>query len=445
MVNPHVYISMGVLAASALHLILLIMTVYLIAFLRLNYGARFPGTGLVLIAVQTLNLTFLLQRIVGFDVFFLTVDGNYTLLFTIQGIFIILLLIYFIRLFHRAKARRYMFLTPRSIRETIDFLPGGICFSAMNGTPILINHRMNDLVYRLTGHTIMNALLTWEQLRQVNSVNGCTRLKDIRMSPDQISDTTDENMFFSMADGFIWRLRKEELKDQFPHYIQLEAVEISDLYRYSEELYENNRRLAQQHGRQKSLIENIVEINHKKEILSTKMRIHDDLGRSILATKQHLWGQAHSVNIPYLVETWANTIRNLSDFTRIDAGEEISPEIELQKAAEMIGCHIHFYGDRPTGRKTVLLFYATVREALTNAVMHANADRLYVVIKPAGHGYNVHISDNGTITVDGLTEGNGLSNLRRRLEQEGATLQIKCGDGVILIADLPAEGKSASD
>lgn len=114
----------------------------------------------------------------------------------------------------------------------------------------------------------------------------------------------------------------------------------------------------------------------------------------------------------------------------------------MQRAAEMIGCRIDFHGERPVHRKTALLFYAMVREALTNAVMHANADRLSVTISPAGRGYHVEILDNGNLQVSGLTEGSGLSNLRKRLEREGATLEIRCGDRVILIAELPAEGKS---
>ena len=42
------------------------------------------------------------------------------------------------------------------------------------------------------------------------------------------------------------------------------------------------------------------------------------------------------------------------------------------------------------------------------------------------------------------TEGSGLSNLRMRLEQEGASLHVKCEDGVVLIVELPAERKNKS-
>jgi signal transduction histidine kinase len=134
----------------------------------------------------------------------------------------------------------------------------------------------------------------------------------------------------------------------------------------------------------------------------------------------------------------------LSDFTRIDVNTDASPEAELLKAAEMIGCRIVINGDRPTGRKITLLFYAVVREALINAVMHADADRLDIAINPGERGYHVEISDNGTAAVSAINEGNGLTNLRRRLEQDGATLNVKCVGRVTLIAELPDDSKYIS-
>ena len=50
----------------------------------------------------------------------------------------------------------------RSIKEAIDSYPGGLCFAALNGKPILVNQQMNTLVEMLTGQTIIEANLTWE-------------------------------------------------------------------------------------------------------------------------------------------------------------------------------------------------------------------------------------------------------------------------------------------
>ena len=437
-------IPMNVLIIGAVQLLLLIAIVYMVVFLKLYYRIHFPEVDVFLLVIQVSNLILLLHCATRSSEIFLVANGNIEIFLITQGILITLLLLRFVWLFRKLQACRKKLLMPRSIRETIDYLPGGLCFSTPNGTPILTNYKMNELVFQLTDSTIMNARTTWEELRQFDAANGCVKLEELRIDQDRTGESVDECMHFLFPDNSVWRFRKKELTDRLPYYAQLEATDISDLHRYSKELYGNNQRLAEQYARQQSLLANIVEVNREKEILSTKMRVHDDLGRSIITTKQHLSNQTLSENISNLAEIWNNIIRNLSDFTQIYADIETSPEDELQRAADMIGCHIIFHGNRPTERTTILLFYTAVREALTNAVRHANADQLNVTIRPTDRGYHLEISDNGNIPVPYVAEGNGLSNLRQRLEQEGATLQVKCENGVALIMELPAERKDTS-
>ena len=52
----------------------------------------------------------------------------------------------------------------KMIKKAIDSYPGGICFSALDGRVILVNEKMNQLMLELTGHTILNAKVAWEEL-----------------------------------------------------------------------------------------------------------------------------------------------------------------------------------------------------------------------------------------------------------------------------------------
>ena len=114
-----------------------------------------------------------------------------------------------------------------------------------------------------------------------------------------------------------------------------------------------------------------------------------------------------------------------------------SLQSELLQVAELIGCKVVFLGEQPTQRKTLQLLYAAIREALTNAVRHANATELMVKVEQNKQGYYIEISDNGCVSVSSITEGNGLSALRQRLEQEGASLKVLCDNGVSLIVNIP--------
>ena len=446
-------ISMRFLIPGALHLLSLIAVLYMAAFSKTHHGVRFPVVDALLLLVQLMNLTMLPQLIMGGNGTFAAVAGNEKPLFAAQCVLLALVFARLLWLIRKAAKRRNELLIPRAVRETIDHLPGGLCFATPSGKPILTNHKMNDLIYKLTGQTVISTQSVWEELNRPEPANGCARpvrqwLDGVR-SDGQNDDSSDVS-YILYPDGRIWRFRKEALADRQPHYTQLEATDITDLYRYTKELFENNQMLANQNERLQGLLANIVEINREKEIISAKMRIHDELGRSILTTKRHLSNHTLAGNIPGLIELWGSTIRGLEDYALTGANEETSPETELLQAADLIGCQIRFDGERPNSRDASLLLYALVRESLTNAVRHAGAKLLYVAISPSERGYHVEINDNGTDIPPGLAEscspaeGSGLRNLRRRFEQEGASLVVKRdGGGVCLIAELPSERKAS--
>ena len=195
----------------------------------------------------------------------------------------------------------------------------------------------------------------------------------------------------SLPDGTVWQLRRDVLADGGQTYIQIEASDITQLYRLSRELYENNRRLRALQERQKALLADIVQINREKEL---------------------------------------------------EDAAEAPQEAELLQVAGMIGCRVQFSGERPTDRGVLRLLYAAVREALTNAVRHAGADTLTVAIRPTAAGYHAEISSNGRPAAGLVREGDGLRNLRRRLEQEGASMQLVCRGGVVLLLELPCGAKT---
>ena len=118
-----------------------------------------------------------------------------------------------------------------------------------------------------------------------------------------------------------------------------------------------------------------------------------------------------------------------------------SPREELVRVAKLIGCQVEFEGREPRERKAVLLLYAAIREALTNAIRHAGADRLTVRITEDEDKYHVRISDNGKKAVSAIREGSGLSALRQRLEREMATLDYDYTEGLTLILTIPKEDK----
>ena len=324
----------------------------------------------------------------------------------------------------------------KMIKKAIDSYPSGICFSALDGRIILVNEKMNQLILELTEHTILNAKGTWEKLKNFTNNGKAEKLSQSWLPKDSNNgnDNRHRQLFFRFSDSSVWRF---ELKFLDSNTVQIEAAEITELYRLSEELYENTIRLQEMQKRQKSLLDNIVEVNLNKEILAAKMHIHDELGHCLLATTKAVTENSLDDNADALRESWNSTIHDFSNISTVWTVPDSSLQSELMQVAELIGCKVIFLGKQPKSRKALQLLYAAVREALTNAVRHADATKLTVKIEPCRERYHIEISDNSNITVSKITEGNGLSALRQRLEQEGASLKVFCDSSVSLIVDIP--------
>jgi len=324
----------------------------------------------------------------------------------------------------------------KMIKKAIDSYPGGICFSALDGRVILVNEKMNKLMLELTGHTILNAKTAWEELTNFANNGKAEKLTQSWLPKDTNNgdEGIQQQLFFRFSDGLIWRF---EMKFLDSNTVQIEAAEITELYRLSEELYENTIRLQEMQKRQKTLLDSIVEVNLNKEILAAKMHIHDELGHCLLATTKAISEESLAENTNTLRKSWNSTIRDFSNISTVWTVPDSSLQSELMQVAELIGCKVIFLGEQPKSRKALQLLYAAVREALTNAVRHADATELAVKIKQDKQRYHIEISDNGSVSVSSITEGNGLSALRQRLEQEGASLKVLCDKSVSLIVDIP--------
>lgn len=328
----------------------------------------------------------------------------------------------------------------RLIKEAIDSYPSGLCFAALSGKPILVNQKMNNLVEMLTGHTVIEANLTWQEILSVREHNGCVRSNEPWLKTDFFR-SNKESVIFIYPDGKVWQFRRQLLTNDSISTVQIEASEITRLYKKSEELYKNNIRLAEMRKRQEALLANIVQINHDRELLTTKMRIHGDLGRCLVATKKAIDVADNLSTEAYneLLMGWKEAIRDMMNVPLNEQNN--SSEAELLRVADLVGCSIKFIGEQPKEKRTLLLMYSAIREALTNAVRYAGATKLTVDIQRREKSYHVLISSNGSSDVTHIVESGGLSSLRRSLEWHGAELDYKYGQNVTMVVDLPASKK----
>lgn len=82
--------------------------------------------------------------------------------------------------------------------------------------------------------------------------------------------------------------RERDYYDSRRSFFQVLASEVSELYRNKVLLKEENQKLQEMSVAMKELSKNVITLTREEEMLSMKMRVHDNLGYSVLAAQRML-------------------------------------------------------------------------------------------------------------------------------------------------------------
>jgi len=334
------------------------------------------------------------------------------LLFIVMGVFLIYSVMWEARL-HKTN------LTPSAIKESIDHLPTGLCFYAENGRVLLVNHRMNQLVHVILGRDLQNAALMWDDLCKGN------------VQEDIVQLWAGTQPGFRLPDGTVWTFSRTDLQG----VLQITAADTTQLQGLVDELEQKNISLAALQERLKQYEKNVEELARAKELLETKADIHSELGQALLATRSYLMSDNPEKQVP--LEAWKRSIALLRKMPKT-VSERPSLQMLIQ-TADAFGVTVHADGQFPEQEAAGQLFLEAALEALTNAVRHAGAKTLYIRFSETDPHHLVSFQNDGCLPVGEITEGGGLTSLRRKVETAGGSMSICCQPEYILTITVPKE------
>lgn len=309
-------------------------------------------------------------------------------------------------IFNTTRSRRVI--TEKSVKNALDNLPAGILFFDSDSFAVLTNHTMLTLLNELTDGDV-------RMMKQLDDVlNG----KSPPASARRI-DADDRTFIFS--DGRIRTFEKSVIVCSGKKYSQFTANDVTDIYKIKQELEYDNELLRKASDNLRMLSQNVVTATREEEILNFKMQIHDDLGRSITAVRRYLTQNDSSQNADELIDMWRESVTLMKKDNETQTDDELG---FLISSAEKMGLEIIIRGEMPSGSENAYTVISAVRTCLINAVRHADASKMYVDIKRGSDDIKIKITNNG-IPPDGeITEGGGLSALRRRAEKNAGTMTV---------------------
>ena len=246
-----------------------------------------------------------------------------------------------------------------------------------------------------------------------------------------------EIALYHFPDGTVHRFTESAIADWDGKQItEVVAADVTELYAKQEELNRENIRLTNANRRMKWILDNMSDIVREEETLSMKIRVHDDIGHSILAAKKALIQQQDIAVIRENAALWETAVDLLY---RANNMPEVQDEWQIvRNRAEELGVEIIFDGTLPEGELVRHLLLLAIRECVTNCVRHARGNRIFVKVVDDGKQTVCAITNNGRVPQQAVTEGSGLSGLRRRIEREGGTMELTDSPRFVLTVILPA-------
>ncbi|HPX70704.1 MAG TPA: hypothetical protein PLO47_03110 [Bacillota bacterium] len=325
----------------------------------------------------------------------------------------------------------------RSIKESFDNLPSGVCFADSRGMIVLCNRQMHRLCHILLGTGLQHIFEFREALSAPR---------------DGVSFVSGESDVFQFPDGEVWEFRESRVTDaDGKSYTQVQALSLTELYAKKTELERKNRELEEVNERARRLYETLDKTVREEEAFAIKMRVHNDIGLRLLSTRNVLREGGLS-DIQKAGEMWQTTLNVLGAIDNASSDKDTSFEHETaDKTEEMlrellasaagIGVNIVIDGEFPRNAEQAYLLISAMRECAVNTARHAGGSEMSVGLIQTKNALAVRIENDGRSPETEIAEGGGLSDLRRRIEKAGGTMTIQSRPKFKLTLNLPRKDK----
>ncbi len=313
-------------------------------------------------------------------------------------------------------------LTADSVRETLDLLPEGICISAPDGTVLLSNLRMNAICRALTGSGLSDA----NRFREQAEAEGKKQ---------------DSETLVRLPDGETRRFSLQKITENGKEYSLLTAADVTEQYRITEELREKNEHLQDIQRRMKAVTELSGDMFVAREKADARAALHNQLGQVLLMGRYYLEhpdstdGEMVRMTTREMNRFLLREAENLNETGDAPAGTDL-----LQQTLSMIrgiGIRAEIDGKLPEEPARRTLLAVAVQECATNAVKHAEADRLTVHLEETENSLVIRITNNGKPPKEPVKESGGLLSLRRKAEEAGGEMTVESAPAFRLTIRIP--------
>lgn len=321
-------------------------------------------------------------------------------------------------------AWRKTHISSSSIKEAVDNIPVGVCAYTVDGTIILKNTVMEKLCREVTGKPLLIGTEFHSVIWSGRTIEGI------------VNTAPESTRILRLPDDTAWSFFAETIDTCHLKCVLLTASNVTEEYLKTQALLEKQRTVQELNERLSAYNREIVSVITAKEVLSAKIKIHDELGADLLAIKQFLVKGGDKQKKAEILKLAERSI----DFLLEQTKEPEHNEYDLILAtAKELGVAVQVIGTLPQKQPYQHIIATAIHECLTNTLRHAGGDLLNVCVKDAPENIQAEFTNNGRQPKDEILEKGGLSDLRTLTEKYRGKMTIKVVPQFTLTISLPKE------
>ena len=285
-----------------------------------------------------------------------------------------------------------------SVKNGIDLSDRGIMFLDDNGDIVLMNNLMSDI------------------------------LKDLNIKKDYI-DNLIKKCTENVDNDYILKCNNGVYLLKIFYDKEVSLIDITELYKLQEQAKLQNKNIKANNEKILDAINNIEKIEKTKNLLKIKNEYHDIIGhRLALLTKYLEQERKDAKSILFLLD------RIYEDFdSKLSSNEKLN---NLVKIYQVIGINIIIKGKLPIDEKIANIFFEIIREAVTNAIIHADSKNIKVIITQYLDRIEMIITNDGKKPSSIIYENDGIKGMRRKLTLINGSLNISTENYFVLKSTL---------
>lgn len=305
-------------------------------------------------------------------------------------------------------------ITARSIKEAIDNLPIGVCCYEPNGQIILKNHQVEKICREYTGEPLLNAV---------------TFLYEITAGSRQI----EKDNIIKLKNGSVYAFNDRVMKEKDDNLRMLSIVDITEQYQNTKTLEEKQRTVSKLNEELILYGKQIVESISAKEILDAKVKIHDELGANLLASKRYILTGGSEAERATIETVLRNNLQYLKQETEITPTDELAVILDT---AQKLDIKMNILGKMTDLEPQRHIIVTGMHECLTNTIRHARGDELTIRLEETDDEIVAEFTNNGNAPDKEINERGGLALLRSLTEKNGGTMRIDSAPRFVLTLRL---------